>query len=96
MSSYQNFSSDQSTSENLTVSEFKALRHLFKNKSIAIQKADKGNTIATLDKISYISAIEEILNGHTKFSNLDVWAGKEINYITNLEKIVVISNLKVL
>ena len=77
------------------MSEFKTLWHLFKNKSIAIQKADKGNTIATLDKISYISAIEEILNGHKKFSNLDVWAGKEINYITNLEKIV-ISNLKVL
>ena len=59
------------------------------------KKRKKGNTIATLDKISYISAIEEILNGHTKFSNLDVWADKEINYIANLEK-VIISNLKVL
>ena len=38
-----------------------------------------------LDKISYISAIEEILNDNTKFSNLDI-PGKEINYITNLEK----------
>ena len=36
--------------------------------------------------ISYIKAIEEILNDHTKCSNLDVQAGKEINYITNLEK----------
>ena len=51
-----------------------------------IQKADKGNTIVIIDKISYISAIEEALNDHTKISNLDNLAGKEINYITNLEE----------
>ena len=39
-----------------------------------------------LHKISYINAIEEILNDHTKFSNRDMPAGKEINYITNLWK----------
>ena len=86
LSSYESFSSDQSPSENLTASEFKALRHLSKNKNIVIQKADKGNTIVILDKISYMSAIEEILNDHTKFSNLDIPAVKEINHITNLEK----------
>ena len=51
-----------------------------------IQRASKGNTIVILDKISYISAIEEILNDRTKFSNLDIPAGRETNYITNLEK----------
>ena len=51
-----------------------------------IQKADNGNTIVLLDRISYISATEEILNDHTKFSSLDIPAGKEINYITNLDK----------
>ena len=89
LSSYESFSSDQSPSENLTVTEFKALRHLSKNKNIVIQKADKGNTIVIIDKISYISTIEEI------FSNLDIPAGKEINYITNLEKRIS-SNLKLL
>ena len=84
--SYESFSRDQSPSENLAESEFKALRHLSKNKNIVIQKADKGNTIVMLDKISYIRGIEEILNDHTKFSNLEIPAGKEINYITNLEK----------
>ena len=64
----------------------KALRNLSKNKDIVIQKAEKGNIIVIVDKISYISAIEEILNDHTKFSNLDIPAGKEINYITRLEK----------
>ena len=60
-----------------------------------IQKAGKGNTIVILDKISYISAIEEILNDLTKFSNLDIPAGKEISYITNLEKRIS-SDLKLL
>ena len=84
LSSYESFSSDQSPSENLTASKFKALRHLSKNKNIVIQKTDQGNTIVILDRICYISAIEEILNDHTKLSNLDIPAGKEISYITNL------------
>ena len=57
-----------------------------KNKNIVIQKPDKGNTIVMLDKISYISTIEEILNDHIKFSNHDIPTGKEINHIKNLEK----------
>ena len=48
-----------------------------------------------LDKIFHISAIEEILNDHTKFSNLDIPAGKEINYMTNLEERIT-SDLKLL
>ena len=39
-----------------------------------------------LDKISYTRATEEIINDHTKFSNLDISADKKINYIANLEK----------
>ena len=52
-----------------------------KNKNITIQKADKGNTTAILDKRYYISAIEEILNDNSKFSKVDIPAGKEINRI---------------
>ena len=62
------------------------LRHLSKNKNIVIQKADKGNIMVILVKISYISATVEILNDHTKFSNHDITAGKKINFITKLEK----------
>ena len=42
--------------------------------------------IPHLDKCSYITAIEEILNDNSKFSKLDIPAGKEINHIVNLEK----------
>ena len=86
LTSYQNFSSDKNPPENLTPSEFKALKRLSKNQNIVIQKADKGNTVVILDKCSYISAIEEILNDNSKFSKLDIPAGKEINHIVNLEK----------
>ena len=60
-----------------------------------IHKADKINTIVILDKITYLSAIEEILNDHTKFSNLDIPADKEINYIANFEERIT-SDLKLL
>ena len=86
LTSYQNFSSDKDPPENLTPSESKALKRLSKNKNIVIKKADKGNTVVILDKCSYISAIEEILNDNSKFSKLDIPAGKEINHIVNLEK----------
>ena len=48
-----------------------------------------------LDKCFYISEIEEILNGNSKFSKLDIPAGKEINHIVNLEKRIT-SKLKLL
>ena len=95
LTSYQNLSSDREPPENLTSSEFKALKRLPKNKDIVIQKADKGNTVAILDKCSYISAIAEILNDNSKFSELDIPAGNEINHIVNLEKRIT-SDLKLL
>ena len=48
LSSYESFSSGRSPSENLTKSEFKALRHLSKNKNIVIRTTDKSNTIVIL------------------------------------------------
>ena len=95
LTSYQNFSRDREPPENLTSSEFKALKRLSKNKDIIIQKADKGNTVVILDKCSYISAIEEIPNDNSKFSKLDIPAGKKINHIVNLEKRIT-SELKLL
>ena len=57
-----------------------------KNKVIVIQKADKDKIVVILDKCSYISAIEEILNDNSKFSKLGIPNGKEINHIVNLDK----------
>ena len=48
-----------------------------------------------IDKCSYISSIEEILNDNSKFSKLDIPGSKEINHIINLEKRIT-SELKLL
>lgn len=39
-----------------------------------------------LDKTSYINVIKEILNNHTKVSNLKISTGKKMSYITNFDK----------
>ena len=70
LTSYQNFYRDQEPPENLTSSEFKALKCLSKNKGIIIQKTDKGNTVVILDKCSYISVTEEIPYDNSSFLNL--------------------------
>ena len=54
-SSYEGFSIDWSPFENLTTFEFKALRHLSKNKNIVIHKPGKGNNIVIIDQTSYIT-----------------------------------------
>ena len=59
------------------------------------READKGNTVVILEKCSYISEIEDILNDNSKFSKLDTPAGKEFNHIVNLEKRIT-SGLKLL
>ena len=49
----------------------------------------------TLDKISCINVIKEILNDHKKFFKFDISTGKEINYIKNFEKRIT-SDIKLL
>ena len=90
LTSYQSFSNDRDPPENL-----KAFKHLSKSKNIVIQKAEKDNTVVILDKCSHISAIEEILNGNSKFSKLGILSGKDINHMINFEKIIA-SELKLL
>ena len=48
-----------------------------------------------LDKCSFVTMIEEILNDNSKFTKLDTPAGKEMNHIVNLEKKIT-SELKLL
>ena len=81
LTSHQNFSSDLDPPEDLTPSEFKALKHLSNNKKIVIQKADQGNTVVILYKCSYISTIEEVLIDNFKFAKLDISSDKNINHL---------------
>ena len=71
---------------NLSLEEQKALKQLSRQKDIIIQKADKGNTVVIIDKNTYNNKINDILKDTTKFRELKIKPGKELNYIVNLEK----------
>ena len=62
---------------------------------IVIQREHKVSTVLILDKYSYISVIEKLLNDNAKFSRLYILTGKEINHIINLAKRIT-SELKLL
>ena len=49
-------------------------------------KQTKGKTVVILDKCSFISATEEILNDNAQFAKLAIPTGNEINHIMNLDK----------
>ena len=45
------------------------------------QIADRDNNVVILDKYSYISVTEEILNENTKYSKPDITTAKGINHL---------------
>ena len=56
--------------------EFAALKSLSKNKNSVIQKSDKGNSIAIIDKSDYLEKMRNILSD------------KQLNFIVNVEKLI--------
>ncbi len=70
----------------LSEAECIALKELSMNKDIVIQKSDKGNSVAILDKKDYIQKMNSILSDRTKFVPSQFTPhGKVYNYIINLE-----------
>ena len=53
--------------KNLPKAEFDALKILFKNKDIIIQKADKGTTVVILNRKDYVCKMKNILNDIQSF-----------------------------
>ena len=62
------------------------MRKLKNENNLVIQKADKGNTIAILEKDSYLQSVETLLKGSSKFKNISIVPNKDLNYIINSEK----------
>ena len=52
----------------LTKEEFASLKSLPKNDSLIIQKSDKGNSIAIIDKDDYLQKMRNIFSDSSKFS----------------------------
>ena len=54
--------------------------------NLVIQRADKGDTIVILEKVSYLKSAETLLKDSSKFKNIPVAPDKDLNYIINSEK----------
>ena len=71
---------------NLANEEFASLKSLSKNDSLIIQKSDKGNSIAIIDKDDYLQKMRNILSDSSKFSEVFVTNEKRLNFLVNMEK----------
>ena len=71
---------------NLTKEEFASLKSLSKNDSLIIQKSDKGNSIAIINKDGYLQKIRNVLSDSSKFSEICITKEKHLNFLINIEK----------
>ena len=74
---------------NLSKKKHLALKNLIKNRDLIIQKADKGNTVVTLNKNNYISKIKVILNVSSKFQKPSIDQSKVLNHIVHMENRII-------
>ena len=66
---------------NINKEEYLALKGLSSNKNITLQKADKGNSVVLVSKADYIKRMKELLSDVSKFKEITVEPGKEINLL---------------
>ena len=59
--------------------EFLALKGLSSNKDIILQKAEKSNPVVLVNKADYTKRMKELLSDVSKFKEITVEPGKEIN-----------------
>ena len=79
--------------ENLKKDEYTVFLSLKSNNNIIIQKADKGNTIVILDRLSYVFEMEKFLGDTSKFIKVAFnFKHKVNNYVRHLTDIE--SNIK--
>ena len=62
-----------------------ALKGLSSNKDIILQKADKGNSVVLVNKADYTKRMKELLSDASKFKEITVEPGKEINLLLQHE-----------
>ena len=85
LSSFSSYNKN-SAALNLTKEEFASLKSLSKNDSLIIQKSDKGNSIAIVDKDDYLQKERNILSDSNKFSEVFLTNEKHLNFLVNIEK----------
>ena len=71
----------------LKLEDFPALKLLSKNKNF-VQKLDKGNSIAIIDKsdLEILKKMQNILSDSSKLAQVFVPKNKQLNFIVNVKK----------
>ena len=62
-----------------------ALKALSSNKDIILQKADKSNSVVLVNKADYTKRMKELLSDASKFKEIIVELGKDINLLLQHE-----------
>ena len=66
---------------NISKEEYSALKGLSSNKNIILQNADKGNSVVLVSEADYTKRMKELLLYVSKFKEITVESGKEINLL---------------
>ena len=64
---------------------FLALKSLSSNNDIILQKADKGNSVVLVNKADYTKRMKKLLSDLSKFQEINVEHGKQINLLLQHE-----------
>ena len=86
LSSFKLSSDNCKFENNLSAEEINSLKALMRNKTIIIQKADKGNTVVVTDKERHIEDVKLAISDSNKFVQLNITPGKYFSYFINAEK----------
>ena len=77
---YKSYSTiDNSLPLNLSKDEFQSLCNLKNENNLVIQKGDKANAIAILDKDSFLKSVETFWKDFSKLTNIPVVPDKDLN-----------------
>ena len=92
LSSFRLYNKKDHRFENLDSNEYEAFLGLAGNENIIIQKADKGNTVVIVDKLSYVQKMEDLLSDTTKFVKVGFnpkhKVNKELRHILDMEEAI--------
>ena len=70
---------------NVSKEEFLALKGLSSNKDVILQKGRSGNSVVLVNKADYTKRMKELLSDLSKFKEITVDPGKEINLLLQHE-----------
>ena len=72
--------------ENLFEQKYEAFINLESNKDTSIQKADKGNSVVVIDRLSYVNEMEKLPSDHRKFVKIEFNQKHKVNQDIKLQK----------